>query len=93
MNSLFGVASIGNLTPTRGRRRIELAISSETGGQAAPRLRRTMTLTDLLLNGIVIVSPVAPMTIFGVMSERGQGHVIAAVLIAMVASLLTGLGC
>jgi hypothetical protein len=42
----------------------------------------------MLLYGIVIVSPVAPITIFGVMSER---HVIAAVLIAMVASLLTGL--
>jgi hypothetical protein len=45
LNSLSGDASIGNLTPTRGRRRIELVTSSETGGQAAPRLRRTMTLT------------------------------------------------
>jgi putrescine importer len=71
--------------------RIELMITSEAGGQGAPRLRPTLTLIDLLLYGIVIVSPVAPMSIFGVLSERGHGHVVTAILIAMVAMLLTGL--
>ena len=71
--------------------RANLEIGTEAGGKVAPRLRRTLTLMDLLLYGIVIVSPVAPMSIFGVLSERGHGHVVTAILIAMVAMLLTGL--
>jgi putrescine importer len=66
-------------------------IGSEGGLQAAPRLQRTLTLMDLLLYGIIAVSPVAAMAIFGVLSERGRGHVVTAILIAMVAMLLTGI--
>jgi amino acid transporter len=56
-----------------------------------PRLRRALTLSDLVLYGIVVISPMAPMGIFGVLSERGRGHVVTALLIAMVAMLLTGI--
>jgi putrescine importer len=58
---------------------------------SAPRLRRTLTLWDLILYGVIVIQPVAPMSVFGVLSERGRGHVVTAILIAMVAMLFTGI--
>lgn len=58
---------------------------------APPGLRRVLRLRDLVLYGIIVIQPVAPMSVFGVLHERGQGHVVTAVLLAMVAMLLTGL--
>ncbi len=54
-------------------------------------LRRTLTLWDLILYGVIVIQPVAPMSVFGVLSERGRGHVVTAILIAMVAMLFTGI--
>jgi putrescine importer len=56
-----------------------------------PGLRRTLTLWDLILYGVIVIQPVAPMSVFGVLSERGRGHVVTAILIAMVAMLFTGI--
>jgi putrescine importer len=60
-------------------------LSNDTGGG----LRRTLTLWDLLLYGIIVLQPVAPMSAFGALSDRGHGHVVTAILIAMVAMLCT----
>jgi amino acid transporter len=56
---------------------------------SAPRLRRTLTLWDLILYGVIVIQPVAPMSVFGVLSDRGRGHVVTTILIAMVAMLFT----
>ncbi len=66
-------------------------MSSETAANSGPRLRRTLTLWDLILYGVIVIQPVAPMSIFGVLSNRGHGHVVTAILIAMVAMLFTGI--
>ena len=68
-------------------------MSSEAAGvtNAEPGLRRTLTLWDLILYGVIVIQPVAPMSVFGVLSERGRGHVVTAILIAMVAMLFTGI--
>jgi putrescine importer len=58
---------------------------------AAPRLRRALRLWDLILYGIVVIQPTAPMPVFGVVSERARGHVVTAVMIAMVAMLFTAI--
>ena len=58
---------------------------------SAPRLRRALTLWDLILYGIIVIQPTAPMSIFGVLSQRGEGHVVTAILIAMVAMLFTAI--
>src|ERR1700737_4515040 len=58
---------------------------------AAPRLRRGASLWDLILYGVIVIQPVAPMSVFGVLSERGRGHVVTAILIAMVAMLFTAI--
>jgi putrescine importer len=56
---------------------------------STPRLRRTLTLWDLILYGVIVIQPVAPMSVFGVLSDRGRGHVVTTLLIAMVAMLFT----
>jgi putrescine importer len=64
---------------------------SNEGAVEAPRLRRTLTLSDLILYGVIVLQPVAPMSAFGALSDRGRGHVVTAILIAMVAMLSTAI--
>jgi len=63
----------------------------ETSSSAAPRLRRTLTLWDLVLYGIIVIQPTAPMPAYGVFSNAGQGHVVTSILIAMVAMVFTAM--
>lgn len=69
-----------------------MATSSTTGTTTSgPRLRRALTLGDLILYGVIVIQPVAPMSVFGVLSDRGHGHVVTTILIAMVAMLFTAI--
>jgi putrescine importer len=68
-----------------------MATNPTTVTASAPRLRRTLTLWDLILYGVIVIQPVAPMSVFGVLSDRGRGHVVTAILIAMVAMLFTAI--
>ena len=61
------------------------------GSAGAPRLRRALGLWDLVLYGVVVIQPTAPMPVFGVVSEQAHGHVVTAILIAMVAMLFTAI--
>ncbi|HKI27683.1 MAG TPA: APC family permease [Candidatus Sulfotelmatobacter sp.] len=63
----------------------------ETSSSSAPRLRRTLTLWDLVLYGIIVIQPTAPMPAYGVFSNAGQGHVVTSILIAMVAMVFTAM--
>ena len=58
---------------------------------SAPRLKRSLTLWDLILYGVIVIQPTAPMSVFGVLSDRGHGHVVTTILIAMVAMLFTAM--
>src|SRR5581483_2882069 len=61
------------------------------GHSKRPQLRRALSLWDLLFYGIVLIQPTAPMPLFGVVSQEARGHVVTAVLIAMVAMLFTAI--
>jgi putrescine importer len=63
-------------------------LSNENAGPKIG-LRRSLTLWDLILYGMIVLQPVAPMSAFGALSDRGRGHVVTAVLIAMVAMMAT----
>src|SRR6476620_7376465 len=65
--------------------------TTSTPATTTARLRRTLTLWDLILYGVIVIQPVAPMSAFGVLSKGGHGHVVTAILIAMVAMLFTGI--
>ncbi|HVN79906.1 MAG TPA: APC family permease [Terriglobia bacterium] len=54
-----------------------------------PRLRRVLSLWDLILYGIVAVTPSAPVTVFGLALVMSRGHALDTILIAMVAMVLT----
>jgi putrescine importer len=56
---------------------------------AAPHLKRTLKLWHLIVYGIIIIQPTAPMGIYGVVSNEARGHVVTTILIAMVAMLFT----
>ncbi len=56
---------------------------------AAPGLKRSLTLWHLVVLGIVIVQPIAPMGVFGVINNEARGHVVTTILVAMVAMLFT----
>src|SRR5438046_1167984 len=66
--------------------------ATEPSSSNPPRsLRRSLTLRDLILYGIIVIQPVAPMSSFGAVTDKGHGHTVTAILIAMVAMLLTAL--
>jgi amino acid transporter len=52
-------------------------------------LRRVLKLRDLILYGIVIITPIAPVPIYGVAQTLSRGHVILTLAIAGVAMMLT----
>ena len=58
---------------------------------AGPRLRRALSLWDLVIYGIVLIQPTAPMPLFGVVGQEARGHVVTTLLIAMVAMLFTAI--
>jgi amino acid transporter len=67
------------------------SVSPETACAAdgLPRLKRLLTVKDLVFFGIVLIQPIAPVGIFGLSSKMSQGHVSATIVIAMVAMMLT----
>jgi len=62
-----------------------------TAVSEAPKLRRALGLWDLILYGMIVIQPTAPMPVYGVMSQRAHGHAVTTVLIAMVAMLFTAI--
>src|ERR1035438_2792974 len=56
-----------------------------------PKLRRALTLWDLVIYGIILIQPTAPMPLFGVVSQEARGHVVTTILIAMIAMLFTAI--
>jgi putrescine importer len=67
---------------------------AEAAANAQPKsvsLHRTLGLWNLIIIGMVIIQPTAPMGIYGVISNKAHGHVVTAILIAMVAMLFTAI--
>lgn len=60
--------------------------------QAHPnQLQRSLKLWHLIVYGIIIIQPTAPMGIYGVVSNSAHGHVVTTIAIAMVAMLFTAI--
>ena len=60
-------------------------------GDETQKLRRVLSLRDLIFYGIVAVTPSAPATIFGLAEVKSRGHVVVTILAAMVAMVLTAI--
>jgi putrescine importer len=69
---------------------MDASASSNTSSDGEqPRLKRLLTVKDLVFFGIVLIQPIAPVGIFGLSSKMSQGHFSATIVIAMVAMMLT----
>jgi amino acid transporter len=51
--------------------------------------KRSLGFLDLVLYGIILIQPTAPMPVFGVLYQQAHGHVVTTILLAMIAMLLT----
>jgi putrescine importer len=69
----------------------EVAGSSASPAAGAVRLHRTLRLWNLIVIGMVIVQPTAPMGIYGVINNKAHGHVVTTILVAMIAMLFTAI--
>jgi len=63
--------------------------TSTAAPAAVPRLRRTLTLWDLIFYGIVLIQPIAPVPLYGVAQKLSDGHFVTIILIALFAMLIT----
>jgi amino acid transporter len=63
--------------------------TSAASVSSAPRLRRTLTLWDLIFYGIVLIQPIAPVPLYGVAQKLSDGHFVTIILIALFAMLIT----
>ena len=54
-----------------------------------PGLKRALGLWPLIIYGIVLIQPTAPMSLYGSAAVEGKGHVVTAILIGMVAMMFT----
>ena len=68
-----------------------MAASAIATPSSATQLKRTLSLWDLILYGVIVIQPVAPMSVFGALYMQGRGHVVTTILIAMVAMLFTAI--
>jgi amino acid transporter len=65
--------------------------SGSNATTAVPRLRRVLTLWDLIFYGIVLIQPIAAVPLFGVAQLLSRGHTVSTVVFGMVAIMLTAL--
>lgn len=63
--------------------------SSSSAQSETVGLKRALRFRDLILYGIILIQPTAPMPVFGVLYQESRGHVVAVILLAMIAMLFT----
>ncbi len=66
-------------------------MSTPDSGAGPAQLRRSLHLSQLVVMGIIMVQPTAPMPPFGAIHQAGKGHVTTTVLVAMLAMLCTAI--
>lgn len=55
------------------------------------KLRRVLSLRDLIIYGIILIQPVAALPLFGHANDISKGHAVTTILIAMVAMIFTAI--
>src|SRR5450631_3790536 len=53
------------------------------------RLKKALTLWDLIFYGLVLIQPTAPIPLFGVAQKLSNGHTVTVILVAMLAMVVT----
>ncbi len=64
---------------------------THTSSPSGPGLKRVLGLSSLVLYGIILIQPTAPMPLFGAAATLARGHVVTTIIIGMVAMLFTAI--
>lgn len=64
---------------------------NQTASVSGPGLKRILTLPALVIYGIILIQPTAPMPLFGAAATLARGHVVTTILIGMIAMLFTAI--
>ncbi len=64
---------------------------SQTTSNNGPGLKRVLGLSSLVLYGIILIQPTAPMPLFGAAVGLAKGHVVTTILIGMVGMMFTAI--
>jgi putrescine importer len=64
---------------------VNMAAESES------KLRRVLSLPDLIIYGIILIQPVAALPLFGHANNISRGHAVTSLLIAMIAMIFTAI--
>ncbi len=64
---------------------------SQTSSNNGPGLKRVLGLSSLVLYGIILIQPTAPMPLFGAAVGLAKGHVVTTILIGMVGMMFTAI--
>jgi amino acid transporter len=67
-------------------------MSNRAAAESHPaHLKRALRLWHIVIYGVIIIQPTAPMAVYGVVNNIARGHVVTTILIAMVAMLFTAI--
>jgi len=66
-----------------------LSESPAAGATGLPTLKRVLSRRDLILYGLVILTPTAPYPVYGIVQQTSNGHAALSYLVAMLAMLFT----
>ena len=61
------------------------------GNTPEVKLKRVLSLSDLIIYGIILIQPVAALPLFGHANNISRGHAVTTILIAMVAMIFTAI--
>jgi len=65
--------------------------SPQSSSNNGPGLKRVLGLSSLVLYGIILIQPTAPMPLFGAAVVLAKGHVVTTILIGMVGMMFTAI--
>ena len=63
----------------------------QSSSNSGPGLKRVLGLSSLVLYGIILIQPTAPMPLFGAAAGLARGHVVTTIIIGMVGMLFTAI--
>ncbi|HUX94276.1 MAG TPA: APC family permease [Bacteroidales bacterium] len=58
---------------------------------SGPGLKRVLGLSSLVLYGIILIQPTAPMPLFGAAATLAKGHVVTTIIIGMIGMMFTAI--
>lgn len=61
------------------------------GNHSEIKLKRVLSLSDLIIYGIILIQPVAALPLFGHANNISKGHAVTTILVAMLAMIFTAI--